>query len=200
MVVSDGGSSDETVERAAATDCILVVSDPGRGVQLNAGAAKASGDIYLFLHADARLNFDGCQQIRELVGDGGQDLCGVFQQQIENKKLIYRLIEFGNRIRVTCFSMAYGDQGIFVGSQLFDSIGGFPNWPLMEDFDFSRRLRKQSRYKLLKGPLIVHPRRWEENGPLRQTFANWKTVARFLTGTRPDVLSRDYQSRKNDQP
>ena len=120
VIVSDGGSTDETCNIASLQNCILVSSLPGRGRQLNTGAKNASGDVLLFLHADVRLDPSGGQQVRNLAAQHGDEVCGAFAQRIEHERFVYRLIEFGNRTRAAFFSMAYGDQGIFVSRALFD--------------------------------------------------------------------------------
>ena len=95
------------------------------------------------------------------------------------------------------FSMAYGDQGIFVTRPLFDEIAGFREIPLMEDFHFSGEVRKKRcRYHLLDGPLHVSARRWDQRGPIRQTFSNWVTVVRYLSGVSPEQLAAEYDGRK----
>ena len=197
VVVCDGGSQDETAELASLSKCTLLSCDQGRGTQLNAGAERATGDVFLFLHADCWLVADGCGQIRRRFADRPQTACGAFQQRIENDRLVYRFIEWGNRLRVSCLSMAYGDQGIFVSRQRFVAAGGFDDVPLMEDFCFSKRLKKICRYEVFPGPLYVSPRRWEENGPLRQTLFNWKTVASFLSGKSPADLAKQYYKSSN---
>lgn len=191
VVVCDGGSSDATLS-IASSNCTLVESEPGRGIQLNAGARIATGEVLLFLHADNWLTRDGCQQIRNSASLFKTPICGAFRQRIEADQLAYRLIEFGNRLRVSLFSMAYGDQGIFVSRSLFESLGGFEEIPLLEDFSFSRRLRKQHRYRLLKGPLFVSPRRWKKNGAIGQTLANWNTVLAYYRGVSPVELANAY--------
>ena len=195
VIVCDGGSTDTTVEIASQSKCALVDSNAGRGIQLNTGAAAATGDVLLFLHADTWLEKDGCQQIRKCI-DQVDCEAGAFKQRIESSGFIYRIIEFGNGLRVRRLSMAYGDQGIFVTQKLFQKLGGFEDMPLMEDFSFSRRLKKHSRYKLLDGPLHVSARRWKQNGALRQTFRNWRTIWAYKFGAKSEDLARQYQNGK----
>ena len=194
VIVSDGGSDDATLESASDASHI-VHSSLGRGIQMNSGARFASGDVLLFLHADTWLVEGGCQQVRQAMSGSSMVQCGAFWQRIDNFRWIYRWIETGNAWRVRVASMAYGDQGIFVARSLFEQIGGFEEIPLMEDFNFSRAVKRICRYKLLAGPLYVSARRWEQTGPIRQTLANWKTISAFLAGANINRLSKKYHGR-----
>lgn len=217
VVLSDGGSTDQTVPLAAGLDCHIVHAPLGRGSQLNAGADAATGEVLLFLHADAVLSLDGCQQIREAMAEPVFAF-GAFKQVLENRAWIYRLIEFGNACRGRVLQTVYGDQGIFVRKELFSRLGGFDEIPIMEDFTFSNKLRQlcegsrkagvidsefaQSAYKfrLLSGPLKVSTRRWEANGPIRQTFSNWMMTISFMRGTDPQLLAQVYYGKRRTSP
>lgn len=194
IIVADGGSTDQTRKLAIELGCQLVSCARGRGRQLNAGAAAASGEVLLFLHADAELIGNCCDQIRQSLRLK-EIRCGAFTQQIASKRWIYRLIESGNAARIRWLSMAYGDQGIFVTRELFNELGGFKELPLMEDFEFSSRLRKVTRYRLLAGPIRISARRWEQVGPIRQTLRNWSIVAAWMRGVEPAELARRYYRR-----
>lgn len=183
VIVVDGGSVDSTLKIANALNCKIVECAPSRGRQLNEGARVAQGSVFVFLHADSLLPPNACQQIKACIQSG--QYAGAFQQRIDSDRLIFRLIEFGNALRVRCFQMAYGDQGIFVSRELFEKLGGFDNISYMEDFCFSKKLKKSNRYALLAGPLVVNARHWEKRGPLTQTLKNWSTIFRFLRGARP---------------
>lgn len=196
IILADGGSRDGTPELARAAGCHVISAPLGRGPQLNAGAACASGDMLLFLHADNWLAPGACHQIRQAA----QDLdvrFGGFAQHIENPAWIYRLIERGNRWRVRWRGLLYGDQAFFIQRSLFQELGGFPEIPIMEDLEFSRRLKGQGRAVLLKGPTYVDARRWQKSGPLRQTLRNWFLSTAYLLGVSPQRLAAGY--RRHDQ-
>jgi len=196
VIIVDGGSTDSSLQIIENTNCKLIHSNPGRGIQQNAGARASSGDVILFLHADTWLEAGACNQIRERYV-GNPNVWGGFHQQIANPRKIYRWIEKGNALRVRWRGLIYGDQGIFVGRSLLDSLGGFPDEPLMEDFMLARKLKKYSA-QLLPGPLHVDARRWEANGPIRQTIRNWIIVNLFYLGVQPATLARIYHRHDRD--
>lgn len=210
VVLADGGSTDQTIPLAETLDCTFVHSSLGRGAQMNAGAEAATGEVLLFLHADATLSNDGCEQIRTAMQDSSIAF-GAFEQVLDNRSWIYRLIEFGNGLRGRVLRTVYGDQGIFVRRSMFVSLGGFDEIPLMEDFSFSSKLRscceaerksppnggpRAFKFRLLPGPIRVSTRRWEANGPIRQTFSNWMTTISFIRGTDPAILAQFYYGKR----
>ena len=192
VIVVDGGSADDTVRIAAARRCRLIDSHAGRASQQNAGAAAASGDVLLFLHADNWLAPGAIDQIRAGLADSPR-LCGAFRQRIEAPGRLYRLIESGNAWRVRWRGLPYGDQGIFVRRTAFLDLGGFPDAPLMEDLMLMEKLRRRSWPILLDGPLHVSPRRWQRYGVVRQTLLNWRLTAAYKLGTPPAQLARHYR-------
>ena len=190
VIVSDGGSGDatESVARAAGATK-WVRSLPGRGTQLNAGASVADHRWLLFLHADSRLT-PGC--LEPVVSAQGSPW-GAFRQRIDSPRRIYRWIERGNAARVRRLGMAFGDQAIFVDRDLFRKVGGFPDIGLMEDVALSRRLRRIARPRLLPGPVVISPRRWERRGVVRQTVRNWSIQVAFRFGVSPETLRTWYE-------
>ena len=192
VIVVDGGSGDQTVRRAEARKAKVVCSEPGRGQQQNLGASVASGDVYLFLHADNSLSVDALDQVRAILADP-RVVTGGFRQRIDAPGIRYRVLEFGNELRAKLLRLPYGDQGIFVRRETFDEVGGFPNIPLMEDVGLLRRLRKFRRPAILPGPVIVNPRRWQRHGIFRQTLRNWTLLAAYFAGVAPERLAGYYK-------
>ncbi len=191
VIVVDGGSTDGTIELARQQQCRVIPCDPGRGRQLNAGAELVNGGVILFLHADVWLEANASEQIRHSA-KLQQQPWGGFCQRIENPQWKYRLLEKGNAVRVMLQGLLYGDQGLFVTRRAFAEVGGFPEIPLMEDFEISRRLFKLSRPQLLPGPIHVAARRWEESGVIRQTIRNWTFATQFRLGVSAESLSKKY--------
>ena len=164
---------------------------PGRAIQQNQGAVIATGDTFLFLHADCALTPAAGEQI-EAALQQPSCLGGAFRQKILSKGWVYRAIEKGNAQRVRWFKMPYGDQGLFFRRETFERLGGFPEVRLMEDLLIMRQFRKLAAPVLLHGPLYVGARRWKQQGPILQTFRNWALIAAERVGFSPDRLSTFY--------
>ena len=203
VIVVDGGSSDDTVAICDQSKCQLVHSPAGRGVQLNAGASEATGDVLLFLHADNWLVENAIQQIKSLEGNP-ELLFGGFHQRIEHPGKMFRWIEGGNAWRVRWRGLVYGDQAMFVSKSLFETAGGFRAIALMEDLAFSQEIKSQyfektnrKRPHLLAGPTHVNARRWQEAGTIRQTVKNWVLSTAYLLGADPKRLARRYGRHDN---
>lgn len=191
VIVADGGSSDDTPVLAAAAGATVISSPPGRATQQNAAARLATGDVLLFLHADNWLAPDVGQQLRVALA-GSDRTHGALRQRIDAEPWIYRWLERGNAERVRWCGVPYGDQAIFIRRAVFESAGGWPAVPLMEDVILMRKLRRQSWPLLLPGPVHVSPRRWQRHGVLRQTLRNWRLLAALSFGVSPARLAQQY--------
>lgn len=198
VLVADGGSTDGTVEIAQAQQCSVVSANAGRALQQNAAAAVATGDVLLFLHVDNWLEPRATDQIRSALRDP-RIAFGAFRQRIAAGGMAYRLLEWGNAQRIRWLKAPYGDQGIFVRREVFIGCGGFPQIPLMEDLSLAKKLRHSSYPVLLPGPLHVDARRWQKQGPLRQTVRNWILVGAYKLGVSPNYLAKFYP-RHDHQP
>ena len=190
--MADGGSADETIAVARAHRCQVVIAATGRAIQQNAGAARASGDVLLFLHADNRLSTTAVEQLRQLLRDASIQ-SGAYRQQIDADGVAYRLLEWGNAWRVRWRGLPYGDQAIFMRRDFFESVGGFPEVRLMEDLLLMKKARRVSWPRLLDGPVYNDARRWRRHGVIRQTLRNWILLAAYQLGWSPDTLARYYQ-------
>lgn len=190
LIVVDGGSTDATWDLAAGAD-LRLTSEPGRAVQQNAGAAASHGDVLLFLHADCRLEPKAFEVVRQALADP-KCAGGCFRQRIDADGWAYRLLEFGNALRVQWLGLAYGDQGMFVRRAVFERIGGFPNLRLMEDVSLMKRLRREGCFRLMDARLHVSPRRWRKHGIIRQTLRNWTLLLLAHCGVSPNRLARFY--------
>lgn len=192
IVVADGGSADQTTAVARNTSAHIVLSPPGRGSQLNAAARACDGDILLCLHADSTLPDDFVAQVRQAIETGY--VAGCFRQRIEADGLRYRLIEWGNAFRAKHFGWIYGDQAMFVRRDVFDRMGGFREIPLMEDLEFSKRLKREGKTTVLDGPVSISARRWQKQGVLFSTLRNWAFVVLFHLGVDPERLAKWYRN------
>ena len=194
IIVADG-SSDDATRTLARPYARVVMSEPRRGRQLNRAAALARGDILCFLHADVRLPANGLAAIEQALQDP-QVLGGTFSIVFAGGGLPGRVFTFINRWRRR-FGIFYGDQGIFVRRDVFKRLGGFRDWPLLEDYQFARRLVNAGKTVCLPEELQVSPRRWEtgadSRGRLWRTMAAWFFIMTFyFLGVSPERLARWY--------
>jgi rSAM/selenodomain-associated transferase 2 len=190
IVVVDGGSCDGTVEAAAGADLVLL-AEPGRASQMNLGAAHTTGDILLFLHADCTLEEGALADVENCLRRPGV-AAGCFTMSVRDHGLLYRSIDLAATMRVRVTGLAYGDQGLFLHSDLFERLDGFPRLRLMEDLFFSRALRRHGRIVVAPSRIFVSPRRWKRTGLVRQTLRNWALTALAAGGVHPDRLAAFY--------
>ena len=191
VIVADGGSTDDTVAIARTLDCSVIECRRGRARQQNAGAASATGDVLLFLHADTWLVPEARDQIERTL-ESPAIPGGAFYHRIDADGLLFRLVEAGDALRVCSTRIAYGDQGIFLRREVFNALGGFPDVRLMEDVRLMKSLRDVGRLALLPGPLHISSRRWKKHGAIRQTIRNWCLLTAEHLGIHPDRLADLY--------
>jgi rSAM/selenodomain-associated transferase 2 len=190
IIVADGGSSDETVERAHAAD-VVIRAPRGRAAQMNAGAAQARGENLLFLHADCTLG-EGAIAAADRVLAHQRIIAGCFTMRVAASGIAFRCINAAATARVRLTGIAYGDQGLFLRRADFERLGGFPPLRFMEDVFFSRKLVREGRIVVLPQPIHVSPRRWQRAGIVRQTLRNWMLTALAMVGVSPDRLAGRY--------
>jgi rSAM/selenodomain-associated transferase 2 len=188
IIVVDGGSTDGTATIALRFAEVLV-SEPGRALQMNAGAARATGDALLFVHADSTLHPAAIQGVRRALLDP-RTVGGTFTLRFDHGHPLLRFYALCSRLRVPLFH--YGDQGIFLRRGVFEALGGFPQIPLMEDLELLRRLRRYGRVTLVPSPVTTSARRFLARGVARQQLLNIALVAAYLLGARPERLARWY--------
>ncbi len=194
LIVSDGGSIDRTARTARKYTKNVIVGARGRGVQLNAGAARATGDILWFLHADSILPDDFKGYIINTLGSHGV-AGGAFKLNFDSDLSSLKTISIVAGLRSKLTRIPFGDQGVFVKKEIFDRLNGFKDIPLMEDIDFGRRLKKEGRVVLLPSGIKTCSRNWEKNGILKTTIRNWAYITLFLMGYSPHKLYRRYYRR-----
>jgi rSAM/selenodomain-associated transferase 2 len=192
VIVADADSPDGTAELARAAGARVVGSPRGRGVQQNRGAASASGDVLLFLHADCRLEPGSISCLRRFMSRCPLVPGGCFRMRVDAPDLSFRAIDSAAHLRAGVLGLPYGDQGIFAPRWAFDRVGGFPELPLMEDVYLSMRLRKLGRIAMLPGRIYVSPRRWRRQGILGQSVRNWALTAAAASGVPTELLARLY--------
>jgi rSAM/selenodomain-associated transferase 2 len=197
VIVADGGSTDGTREWLAANaDGWLVVVDAprGRGEQMNAGAAAATGDALVFLHADAAPPGDALAEVERALADRGT-LGGAFAIRFAPRAGAPRsmpIVAWGINARTWVTRTATGDQAIFVRRDVFERLGGYRPWPLFEDVDLVTRIKTEGRFRILRGPVEISDRRYATFGPWRTTLLMWRLRARYLRGASPMELKRAF--------
>ena len=192
IIIVDGGSQDHTVEIAQSLGVKVIVTQRGRALQMNAGAKIATGEILLFLHGDTQLPTEFEKDVRKIwINDN--IIAGAFQLKIDNSQWSLRLIEKTVFWRSKYLQMPYGDQAIFVKTSTFWEVGGFPEQPIMEDFEFIRRLNRLGKIEILSSSVITSGRRWQKLGVFKTTLINQLVVVVYYLGISPIKLSQWYR-------
>ena len=159
---------------------------------MNAGAARAVGDWLLFLHADSYLPDGWLDVVAQATAERGL-VGGWFRFAIDTSRWQARIIERLVALRVRAWKLPYGDQGLFVRRDVFERLGGYREWPLMEDVEFVRRLREAGRIAELPLVLATSARRWERDGWFRRSTRNLLLVSLYFAGVSPARLARWYE-------
>ncbi len=189
IIIADGGSTDDTLAIATAAGAQIVRSGRGRGLQMNTGAQHATGGLLFFLHADTLPPANYPQAIRESLRSP-KNIAGAFRFALREPRpvgaeLLERLTAWRNHQR----QLPYGDQGLFVRRAHFEALGRFPEWPILEDVDFTRRAR-------LHGRIVIHPaaaetsgRRWQQAGVIRTFLRHQLILLGYKVGVSPARLA-----------
>lgn len=189
VVVADGGSTDGTRELAEAAGARVVLSAPGRGRQQNAGARAARGNVLLFLHADTTLPSDFPRRVFEALREP-RTAAGAFRFRLDADGWRMRWVEGMVAARCKLFGMPYGDQAIFARRETFERAGGFPDSPVMEDYELVQRLKRHGRVVIADGDATTSARRWRRLGLLRATWSNNLCLAAYKLGVSPERIVR----------
>ncbi|MGE3404198.1 MAG: TIGR04283 family arsenosugar biosynthesis glycosyltransferase [Vicinamibacterales bacterium] len=193
LVVVDGGHDPALTSLVEARpDTRVIRSARGRGTQMNAGARASTAGLILFLHADSRLP-PGWQEALRSLPPGA--VGGWFAFALDADAWQARILERLVRLRVALFRLPYGDQGFFVRREVFERLGGFREWPLMEDVDFARRLVAAGQVVEVPLPLRTSARRWQRDGWLRRSLRNVALLSLYSAGVPPARLARWYEGR-----
>ena len=192
LVICDGGSRDAIAEIADEVGAVLVRSEAGRGTQLAAGAAAAKGDWLLFLHADTRLSPGWTSEVAAHM-EGSPEKAAYFKLEFDSNSSAARAVAAWANFRSRVFDLPYGDQGLLLSRELYDSIGGFPRIPVMEDVAVAKRLK--GRMLMLNCKASTDASRYEERGWLRHGLGNLALFARHQLGAKPESISEKYSRR-----
>lgn len=192
IIVVDGGSTDRTIEIAKAENVILLNSEKGRGVQLQKGASVATGELLMFLHADAV--FTQNVDLESIIDAGYAG--GFFKLKFDKSSFSIKLVEMFANFRARLHTLPYGDQAIFVKRDVFEAVGGFKEYPFLEDIDFVLRLRKKYRLFALSEAVVVSARRLIKPIPVSPVLVSIRNVIIVLLmflGITPERLIKFYR-------
>jgi rSAM/selenodomain-associated transferase 2 len=203
LIVVDGGSTDATPtllesyrlspQATGLSPVSWVTAPPGRARQMNEGAKASRGEVLLFLHADTRLPRDARTAINAVLADQ-QMVGGRFDVQFDHPSMWGTMISTTMNWRSRLSGLATGDQALFVRRSIFEQMGGFTDMPLMEDIEFSRRLKRKGATAALTATVTTSFRRWEQQGPLQTILLMWALRFLYWGGMSPHTLSRWYGS------
>lgn len=186
VIVVDGGSQDNTFDCAVGLVDKLLVSKPGRAMQMNIGAEQASGDVLVFLHADTKLPEKANSLIANALDQGYQ--WGRFNVQLSGKHFLFRIIEAMMNWRSCVTGIATGDQVIFVRRAVFGQAGTYPEIKLMEDIELSKRLKRFGKPVCIKQRVTTSSRKWEKNGIVKTVLLMWQLRLLYFFGVSADKL------------
>lgn len=193
IIVADGGSADRTVVLAEALGALIVNAAPGRGTQLAAGAAAASGRWLLFLHADCRPEPGWPQAVIAFINaPQGEGRAGYFDFALDDAAPAARRLERIVAWRCRVLALPYGDQGLLISRALYDALGGFAPLPLMEDVDLARRLGRR-RLARIGVSCLASARRYRQDGYWRRPLRNLVCLSLYFAGLPPRRIMRLYR-------
>lgn len=206
VILVDGGSTDDSIdiirsfinELMSYNDCKIdwqmIESKAGRALQMNTGAALATAEILLFLHADTQLPIDAIESISEAMQRAEW---GRFDVQIDSRQLMLKLVSQMINWRSKLSGIATGDQAIFISQSLFEQIGGYPNQALMEDVELCKQLKSMqlkgiAKPACLKNKVITSARRWQQHGTWRTILLMWHLRFDYWRGVSADNIKQRY--------
>lgn len=193
LIVSDGGSKDQTMCIAKDIGAIIVEGKQGRGRQLRSGANVANGDWFLFLHADTCLDDSWLDVVNHHI-NLSQD-AGYFRLKYKTTGFGAAWVAGWANCRSKWFDLPYGDQGLLVSKSLYSTIGGHEEISIMEDVSIAKQLK--GRLHMLDCNAITDPSRYLREGWFVRGFRNLVLLAKYLTGTPPEMLARQYKHQRH---
>ncbi len=195
VIVGDASANDDCAQITIADGARLVrCAKPGRGQQMNAAASVATGDVILFQHADTELRQAHVDSLLAAMDDA-EVVGGAFHRKFDARHPRLMWLECWNRILAEQGGTLFGDQSLFVRREIFERMGGYRAFPLMEDVDFSKRLRDEGRRVVLDPPIATSARHHTQRGSWRTSLRNATMLLLFALGASPDFLHAWYYRR-----
>jgi rSAM/selenodomain-associated transferase 2 len=192
IIVADGGSTDHTILIATELGCKILSTPRGRGTQMRSGAAQATGDVVLLLHADTWLEPTAGRSIVDALNGNGS-IGGGCWKKFRDPHWLMHGSRFRCFIRFHLFRRFMGDQAMFVRRDVLEEIGGVPNVPIMEEFELCKLLRRAGKVALASTTVSTSARRFRQKGVLRLYARMWRVTFQYYRGTPPDELKRIYE-------
>lgn len=189
IIAVDCGSTDGSREwLAQQSDVRLLSSLRGKGPQQNAGARTATGDALLFLHADTQLPYDAGNKLEAILNDPRVS-GGAFRVRFaERRPVSLRILAWLMNQRMRVLRRCFGDQALFARRSVWEQSGGYPDWPLFEDYEFVRRFKRYGKFGIVSSPVTISARRFLKNGVWRTAALVMVLQAGFYMGVRPETL------------
>jgi rSAM/selenodomain-associated transferase 2 len=197
IIVVDCDPEESTIQKISSGDAVTLRSRPGRGAQMNRGAAEARGEIFVFLHADTRLPENAFTLINKALEKSG---CagGAFDLGIDSRRFLMLLTARCASLKHRITRVPYGDQAIFIRAGFFREIGGYKEVPIFEDVELMRRIKKLGKkITILNRRTKTSPRKWEKDGAFYAIVRNWTLQALYLMGASPEFLAKHYYGEKH---
>ena len=191
VLVVDGGSRDSSVSIARKYADRVLMSGPGRALQMNTGADSSEHPLLLFVHADTQLPAHADELIHAALSPQSS-IWGRFDIRFSSGRKVFRLLERGINLRTALSGISTGDQAIFVTRRYFERVGYFDGLPVLEDVALSKKLLRFGWPQRIKTPVLTSSRGWETRGVVRTILLMWRIRAAYFLGVHPDVLVRRY--------
>lgn len=188
VIFADGGSSDDTAGIAEEVGAVFLPTDSGRGTQMAKAAESAKGEWFLFLHADSVLESGWVTAAQNHLSR--KDTAAYFRLTFDEDTFAARTVARWANLRAGLFGLPYGDQGLLISRGLYNQIGGYQKIPLMEDVAIARKLRGKLREVSID--ITTSADKYRRDGWWRRSFANFRILLRYLSGTDPEKLAREY--------
>jgi rSAM/selenodomain-associated transferase 2 len=194
IIVVDGNPRGNTINAIRDTGVLTTISEKGRARQMNRGAALASGEILLFLHADTLVPIHALACVTTALNNK-RFVAGAFDLGIHSERRIFRITEQYVFLRTRLTRVPFGDQAIFVRKEYFRKIGGYKDIPLMEDVELMTRIKRRGdRITIIPEKVLTSARRWEQEGLLYSTCRNWALQVLYACGVPPERLANWYKT------
>jgi rSAM/selenodomain-associated transferase 2 len=196
VIVVDGGSTDHTLKIADQSGAQVISTKPGRGLQLQAGAAAAKMPWLLFLHSDTVLEsgFERAvdHHIDQITRGVRPEAAASFRFRLDDSRFAARIVEAGVELRSSVLKLPYGDQGLLISRTLYADVGGYSAQPIMEDVAFIRRLGRK-RLTLLNARAVTSAVRYRNEGYLKRVMRNQRCLFMYAFGASPERIARHYK-------